>query len=144
MITRYENVIVQVVSSIMIPFIQVFALYVVLHGHYGPGGGFQGGVLFAVSVILSRLYLGKEASSQTYSPKLASALASIGILIFMLAGIIPMVTGGAFLDYGHLPIPGMMGPTLRYIGIFIVECGIALAVFGTLVVIFDYLVEGIA
>ena len=142
MITRYENVIIQVVCGIMVPFIQLFGLYVVVHGHYGPGGGFQGGVIFAVSVILLRVCLGKEASSQRYPTKLASVLATIGMLVFLLAGLIPMTTGGAFLDYGHLPIPGMMGAALRSLGILIVECGIALAVFGTLVVIFDYLVEG--
>ncbi len=140
MIDRYESAIVQVVCSVLTPFIQLFALYVITHGHYGPGGGFQGGVLLAVSIMLSRLYLGKEVSHRKFPPKLAVALAAIGMLLFVLAGLTPMVTGGMFLDYAYLPIPWVSGAPLRYLGILIVEMGIALSVFGTLVLIFDNLV----
>jgi len=110
-----------------------------MHGHYGPGGGFQGGVLLAVSVILQRLYLGKEDSYQKFPQKLAPALSAVGMLIFGLAGIIPMALGGSFLDYAYLPLPWVAGAELRYLGILIVEIGIGLAVFGTLVLIFDNL-----
>ena len=142
MLERYENVIIQVACCVMIPFLQLFALYVIFHGHYGPGGGFQGGTILAVSIILLRLCLGKEVSSKKFPPKLAAALAAIGMLVFMLAGLLPMTTGGMFLDYEHLPIPGISGATLRYLGILIVEAGIAMTVFGTLVLMFDNLVEG--
>ena len=140
MIRQYESVIVQVVCSVIIPFIQLFALYVILHGHYGPGGGFQGGVILAVSIMLLRLCLGKEISYQKFPPSLAMALGAIGMLIFILAGFIPMATGGMFLDYAHLPIPGVSDAALRSLGILIVEVGIGLAVLGALVLIFDNLV----
>jgi len=139
---RYQSIIVQTICSLLIPFIQLFALYVIFHGHYGPGGGFQGGVLLAVSVILQRLYLGTEVSSKKFPPKLALAFGAIGMLIFGLTGLIPMATGGAFLDYGNLPILWVHGAELRYFGILIVEIGIGLAVFGSLVLIFDNLVGG--
>ncbi|MFC1955162.1 Na(+)/H(+) antiporter subunit B [Chloroflexota bacterium] len=137
---RYQSIIVQTVCSLLIPFIQLFALYVIIHGHYGPGGGFQGGVLLAVSVILQRLYLGKAASYRKFPPKVAIITAAVGMLIFGLSGIIPLITGGSFLDYGYLPIPWVSGAELRSLGILIVEIGIGLAVFGTLVLIFDNLV----
>ena len=137
---RYQSIIVQTICSLLIPFIQLFALYVIFHGHYGPGGGFQGGVLLAVSFILQRLYLGTEVSYRKFPPKLAPVFAAIGMLIFVLAGLVPMVIGGAFLDYAYLPIPGISGAELRYLGILIVEVGIGLAVFGTLVLIFDNLI----
>lgn len=136
---RYQSIIIQTICSLLIPFIQLFAIYVIMHGHYGPGGGFQGGVLLAVSIMLQRLYLGKAASYQKFPPKLALVLASIGMLIFGLAGIIPLALGGSFLDYAYLPIPGVSGAELRYLGILIVELGIGLAVFGTIVLIFDNL-----
>ena len=140
MIERHESVIVQIVCSAIVPFIQLFALYVIVHGHYGPGGGFQGGVILAVSVILLRLCLGREVSYQKFPPKRAYILGTIGMLVFMLVGLIPRATGGMFLDYEHLPIPGISGATLRYFGILLVEVGIGLAVFGTLVLLFDNLV----
>ena len=136
---HYQSIIVQTICSLLIPFIQLFALYVIIHGHYGPGGGFQGGVLLAVSIILQRLYLGTRIAYQKFSPKLALALGAIGMLIFFLAGIVPMMFGGAFLDYGNLPLFWIHGAELRAVGILIVEIGIGLAVFGTLVLIFDSL-----
>jgi len=137
---RYQSIIVQVICSLLIPFIQLFALYVIFHGHYGPGGGFQGGVLLAVSIILQRLYLGTADSHRKFPPKLAPALGAIGMLIFGLAGVVPMLFGGAFLDYGNLPLPWVHGAELRALGILIVEIGIGMAVFGTLVLIFDSLI----
>ena len=137
---RYQSIIVQTVCSLIIPFIQLFALYVIFHGHYGPGGGFQGGVLLAVSIILQRLYLGTEAAYRKFPPKAGLIVAATGMIIFTLTGLIPMIMGGAFLDYGNLPIPWVHGAELRSLGILIVEIGIGLAVFGTLVLIFDTLV----
>jgi multicomponent Na+:H+ antiporter subunit B len=137
---QYQSIIVQTICSLLTPFIQLFALYVIIHGHYGPGGGFQGGVLLAVSIILQRLYLGQRIAYQKFPPKLALALGAIGMLIFGLSGIVPMIFGGAFLDYGSLPIFWVHGAELRALGILIVEIGIGLAVFGTLVLIFDTLV----
>jgi multicomponent Na+:H+ antiporter subunit B len=136
---HYQSIVIQTVCSLLIPFIQLFALYVIIHGHYGPGGGFQGGVLLAVSIILQRLYLGSKISYQRFSPKLALASGATGMLIFGLAGVVPIAFGGAFLDYAHLPIFWVHGAELRALGILIVEIGIGLAVFGTLVLIFDNL-----
>ena len=137
---HYQSIIVQTVCSLLIPFIQLFALYVIVHGHYGPGGGFQGGVLLAVSIILQRLYMGREISYRKFSPHLALVLAAVGMLIFVLTGIVTMFTGGSFLDYAYLPITWVSGAELRSLGILIVETGIGLAVFGTLVLIFDNLI----
>ena len=136
---KHKSVIVQTVCNLIIPFIQVFAIYVVMHGHYGPGGGFQGGVLLAVSVILQRLYLGKELSLKRFPRTLAPVFAAVGLLVFGLAGVIPLFSGGSFLDYAYLMLPWAEGAQLRYLGIQIVEIGIALGVFGTMVLIFDNL-----
>ncbi|KPK19696.1 MAG: hypothetical protein AMJ70_08725 [Dehalococcoidia bacterium SG8_51_3] len=113
---HYQSIIVQTICSLLIPFIQLFALYVIIHGHYGP------------------------VAHQKFSPKLALALGAIGMLIFGLSGIVPMIFGGAFLDYENLPLFWVHGAELRALGILIVEIGIGLAVFGTLVLIFDSLV----
>src|SRR3990172_11491864 len=139
MIERHESVVVEVVSQAMVPLIQVFALYVITHGHYGPGGGFQGGVILAVSVILPRLSLGRSHSDRLFSPVLATWLAAIGMLIYVLAGLVPLLLGAEFLNYGYLPVPGVSGAALRSTGILIVELGIGLSVCGTMVTIFDWL-----
>jgi multicomponent Na+:H+ antiporter subunit B len=142
MTARYESIIANTVCRVMVPFMQVFAIYVVMHGHYTPGGGFQGGVILAASIALLRLTLGKERSHQKFPPKLATSLGTVGVLIFAGTGVLSFATGGAFLDYGYLTIPGISGAELRYLGILMVELGIALAVMGILISIFDRLIEG--
>lgn len=142
MIQRYESIIIQVVCKVLVPFIQLFGLYVIIFGHYGPGGGFQGGVILATSIILLRLCMGKEISHKKFPPELATGLGIGGLLIFSLTGFIPLFFGGAFLDYAYLPIPGLSSADLRYIGITIVEIGIGLAVMGACVLIFDRLADG--
>jgi len=139
MIKQHESIIIRPTCSAIIPFIQLFALYVIFHGHYGPGGGFQGGVLLAISIVLMRLYMGKDLAMRRFPRKLAVIFACIGMLIFITVGFIPLLRGGAFMDYSLLPIPGVSGAALRYNGILFAEIGIALAVFGTIVSIFDNL-----
>ncbi len=141
MIERYNNVIVDIACRIMIPFIQVFAIYVILHGHYSPGGGFQGGVLLASSIILLRLSLGHRESYAKLPQRRAAVIGTGGMLLFVITALIPIFLGGMFMDYHFLPIPGLSPAELRYYGILIVEMWIGLAVFGFLVVIFDRLSE---
>lgn len=141
MIKRYDSVIVDITCRIMVPFIQLFAIYVIFHGHYSPGGGFQGGVLLASSMILHRLSLGQKESYAKLAPHNASILGTGGMFLFMLTAILPIFFGGMFLDYSFLPIPGLESAMLRYYGILIVEIWIGIAVFGCLVVIFDRLTE---
>ena len=136
---RLHNPVVEGVSSFLVPFIQIFALYVITHGHYGPGGGFQGGVILAASMMLLRLTLGEEYEHRRFSPNLAGIIAAIGMLIYAFAGLVPLAWGGNFLDYAHLPIPGLSSAELRYNGILIVETGVGMVVWGTLVTLFDHL-----
>jgi multicomponent Na+:H+ antiporter subunit B len=135
-----HNTIVDGVARLMVPFIQIFALYVITHGHYGPGGGFQGGVILAASIMLLRLAMGEEEEHRRFSSTAAAAVAATGILIYFAAGLLPLATGGVFLDYAREPIPWLQGPELRSLGILVVETGVGMVVWGTLVILFDYLI----
>ena len=141
MIERYQSEIVDITCRIMVPFIQIFAIYVIFHGHYSPGGGFQGGVLLAASMILHRLSLGHRDSYIKLPPRNAALISTTGMFLFILTALLPVVFGGMFLDYSFLPLPGLSSVDLRHYGIQIVEVWIGLAVFGCLVVIFDRLTE---
>jgi multicomponent Na+:H+ antiporter subunit B len=135
MIGRYPSEVVRVTSVLLTPFIFLFGIYVVAHGHYGPGGGFAGGVVLAVGVILLRLVEDQEKVTRRFPAALGLLAASIGMLLFLVIGTVPLLLGGAFLEYGA--VGGMDVVDLRYYGIFVVEAAVGLAVFGTLVVIFD-------
>jgi multicomponent Na+:H+ antiporter subunit B len=120
----------------------VFGWYVIFHGHYSPGGGFQGGALLAASILLIRVSGGRVVSRMQLQEYLNTPLAITGVFIYFLTGLVAMISGGYFLDYGELPIPGMEPYWLRYTGILIIEVGIGLTVMAILVMIYDNMVKG--
>jgi len=136
------NPIILTVSGVVSPFIMLFGLYVVFHGHYSPGGGFQGGTLLAASLLLIRLAAGFDIAQLQFKRILGTPLGSIGVLVYFGTGFLAMISGGEFLDYGFLPFAGLTGAGLRSLGILMVEIGVGLAVMAILVAIYDDLLEG--
>lgn len=140
---RYKpNPILIAVGSAISPFIMLFGLYVIFHGHYSPGGGFQGGTLLAASLLLIRLTSGFDIAQLQFKRVLGTPLGSIGVLIYFGTGLLAMVSGGEFLNYAFLPFAGFTGAGLRSLGILMVEIGVGLAVMAILVAIYDDLLEG--
>ncbi|MFA9432445.1 MnhB domain-containing protein [Egicoccus sp. AB-alg2] len=137
MIGAYPSEVVRVICAVASPFIALFGLYVIAHGHYGPGGGFAGGVFVAVGAILPRLTL-DESLAYRLIPRSAGPLAAgVGMLLFLVVATLPLLVGGAFLDYGAIQVAGMEAARVRYLGILVVEIAVGLAVFGAMVLIFD-------
>lgn len=129
-------------SRLLSPYIMVFGWYVIFHGHYSPGGGFQGGALLAASILLIRVSGGRIISRLQLQEYLNTPIAVIGVIIYFFTGLVAMLMGGYFLDYGELPIPGMEPAWLRYTGILIIEVGIGLTVMAILIMIYDNMVKG--
>ena len=127
-------------ARLLSPYIMVFGWYVIFHGHYSPGGGFQGGALLAASVLLVRVAGGTDIARLQLAEKVNIPLAAVGVFIYFATGLVAMITGGYFLDYGQMPIPGMDPEWLRYTGILIIEVGIGLAVMAILIMIYDNMV----
>ena len=133
----YDSVVVRTVSNLMVPFIQIFGLYVVFHGHETPGGGFQGGAILAASIILLRLTAGRASSSRYLPGSWGVRVGAVGVLIYAIVGALPFLWGGNFLDYGRIPFPGLSLSDTRALGILAVEIGVGVAVTGVMVSIFD-------
>ena len=133
------SLIVVLVSRLVAPLIQVFACYVIFHGHYSPGGGFQGGALLAASVLLLRLSSGRKGSQRNFRSDLSLMLGPLGAIAFLAVGLI-MMGGGSFLDYQHIPLLRLEPAAMRSLAILVVEVAIGLAVMGALISIFDNLV----
>ncbi len=131
--------IVALSARLVTPFIQLFALYVIFHGHYSPGGGFQGGAMLAASFLLIRLSIGTGAAQLQFRRNWGTPGSSIGTLVFLGTGLVVMFLGVNFLDYAGLPL-GLPEPELRNLGILVIEIGVALAVASTLTAIYDDLV----
>ena len=139
MIGAYPTVVVRVVAALLSPFIAVFGLYVIAHGHYGPGGGFAGGVFLAVGAILPRITLPMHLAYRLVPASVGPLAGGIGMLLFLVVGIIPLVLGGDFLDYSLLAFGGMEVARARYLAILVVEIAVGLAVFGAMLLLFDVL-----
>ena len=139
MIGTYPSEIVRVTSVLLSPFMMLFGLYVIAHGHYGPGGGFAGGVALAVGVITLRLVTDETDVDRRFPPALGLIAGAVGMLLFLAVGTLPLLLGGAFLDYGAVDVPGMAASRVRYMGILVVEIAVGLAVFGALLLLFDSL-----
>jgi multicomponent Na+:H+ antiporter subunit B len=140
MIERHDSVIVVTFVRILVPLVQLFALYVLVYGHYGPGGGFQAGVLLAATYILTALALGRDAFHRRVDERMCMALASGGVLLYLATGLAGMFGASTFLDYSVLPLP--VSPVkARYFGILFIETGVAIGVAATLVLLFARLAD---
>lgn len=135
MIRPHDSVIVHTLARVFAPIIQLFALYVLIHGHESPGGGFQAGTLFGASIILLVLAFGVQ-NSHALLEKRAILWGGVGILIYAGIGLLPLLLGHEFLNYGELPIPGMEAAARRHWGILGIEIGITVTVAATAVSIF--------
>ncbi len=131
---RQEQTILRIVSKIMLPFILLYALYVQFHGDYGPGGGFQAGVIFATGFVLYGLVFGMKAAKKVLSPAWLQLLMPLGVLLYAGVGMFSLLAGGEFLNYnlldsGH-PVHG------QHLGILLVELGVGITVASVLVAVF--------
>lgn len=128
-----HHLIPRVVGVLLAPFIVLFGLYVQFHGEYGPGGGFQAGVLVAAGLILYALLTGESAALRVLSPRVLIAMVAGGGLLYGGVGVAGMLLGGNFLDYSVLlddPVAG------QHLGILLIELGVGLTVTGVMLSIF--------
>ncbi|QDP00206.1 DUF4040 domain-containing protein [Thalassotalea sp. PS06] len=128
-----SHLVLRVVAKLVIPMTVLFALYVQFHGDYGPGGGFQAGVIAAAAIILYALVFGLPMATQVVRPNFLKVLASLGVLIYAGTGVASFFLGGNFLDYNVLASDPVVG---QHIGIIVIEFGIGVTVFAAMLGIF--------
>lgn len=128
-----HHIILRVIAKLLIPFILLFALYVQFHGDYGPGGGFQAGVIFAAGFILYGLIYGVETLKQVIPPICVELLSAAGVLLYMLVGITDMLSNGEFLNYSVMFSSAVQG---QHIGILVIELGVGITVAATMLLFF--------
>jgi multicomponent Na+:H+ antiporter subunit B len=127
------QIVPRVVAKLLIPYILLYAFYVQWHGDYGPGGGFQAGVIFAAAVILYALVFDLGTAQKAVPPQIVSFLVPLGLLLYIGVGITAILKGGVFLEYGvleHDPVHG------QHLGILLVELGVGTTVAGVMITIF--------
>lgn len=128
-----HHIILRIVTKLLIPPIILFAFYVQFHGDFGPGGGFQAGVIFAAAFILHGLVFGLEQTRRILPNWLLRTLASAGVILFAGVGFASLLTGGNFLEYNTLAATATGG---QHLGILLVELGVGLTVSAVMMIIF--------
>jgi len=128
-----RDLILRVVAKVFLPFLLMFALYVQFHGDFGPGGGFQAGVIIAAAVVFYALIYGLANARRVVPERLVEAMMAAGVLLYMGVGFAGLLLGGNFLDYFVLDRDSVVG---QHRGIFWIEAGVAITVSGVMLKIF--------
>lgn len=127
-------VVIRVITKQLLPLILLFGLYVQFHGDYGPGGGFQAGVIFAAGIVLYAMVFGIDAATQVVPRRVLLRLAPLGVLIYAGTGLVGLIKGAAFLDYNALdPAHPSHG---QHVGLLLIEFGVGLTVTSTMLLLF--------
>lgn len=138
-----HGVVIKTTCRMIIPFIQIFALYVIAHGHHSPGGGFQGGVILGASVIVYAISHNLRSSLQRFGERIAVLLCTLGVFLYAATGGLCLLLGANFLDYSALaPVLGVDPVTARSHGILIVEIGVGMAVMAAMISLYYNLSSG--
>jgi multicomponent Na+:H+ antiporter subunit B len=125
--------VLRVTAKAMIAFMLLFALYVQFHGDFGPGGGFQAGVIVAASVVLYAIIYGLQAARTVVPDRVIESLIAAGVLLYAGVGLAGIAFGGNYLDYFVLGADSVHG---QHRGIFWVEAGVLLTVFAVMLKVF--------
>ena len=135
--------IVKTVARLLVPFIQLFGLYVIAHGHHSPGGGFQGGVILGASIILLAISHDMRTALGRMREKITAIFCTTGVIIYAGTGALCLLLGLNFLDYSALAAILYVDPiTARSHGILIVEIGVGLAVMSAMIWIYSNVSSG--
>ncbi len=134
-----HHLVLRVTAKLLLPFILLFALYVQFHGDYGPGGGFQAGVIFGAGFILYGLVFGVANLRRVAPPTLVRVLAALGVTLYALVGIWGLLAGGNYLDYSVLGDDAVAG---QHLGILLIEFGVGTTVAAVMIGLFSAFAEG--
>ena len=127
------DVILRITTKLILPLMLLFAVYVQFHADYGPGGGFQAGVIAGATLILFGLIYGLGALARIVPVAVIEVLIPLGVLIYVGVGVAGMLTGDGFLDYSHIAHDPAHGQEW---GVFLVEVGVFVTVSSTMLSIF--------
>ncbi len=128
-----QKSILRVTSKLLIPFILLFALYVQFHGDFGPGGGFQAGVIFGSAFILYALIFGIDNARRVVPASVRRLGLAAGVLLYAGVGVASLFLGGNYLNYSVLADEATRG---QHLGINLIEFGVGTTVAAAMISIF--------
>ncbi|MBR5230576.1 MAG: hypothetical protein IKW01_06910 [Firmicutes bacterium] len=139
----FSGTVLDTAFRIIIPIIVIYAFYVLAHGEISLGGGFQAGALLGIVYMIDRLIPSIQYSGAFFTEETAAMTAGVGVFIYGLTGILPILNGGNFLEYENLPFGFAVKETefLHSVGIFLIEIGVTVCVMATIINILEVVLE---
>ncbi|MDA8871016.1 Na(+)/H(+) antiporter subunit B [Rhizobiaceae bacterium] len=125
-----HHLILRVVTRLLVPPILLFGLYVQFHGDFGPGGGFQAGVIFAVAFILFGVVFGLSRIRHIFPYVWVYRLIGFGLFLYAGTGVASLLLGANYLDYDVFAEKGYDG---QHLGIIVIEAGVGITVFAVMI-----------
>lgn len=130
-----DDIILKTIARVLVPFLEIFGLYVVVQGLLTPGGGFQGGVLMGTGIIIYSLAFGVSDAGRKITPDMWESIGSLGALVYVIIGVLCILFGGSFLEYSVIPLP--VGAADRNaLLVLVIMIGIGIKVMSTVVSLF--------
>jgi len=126
--------VIGIIIPFIIPYIILYAIYIQFNGETSPGGGFQAGVVFSSSIIAYDLVFGKKLLNKFFPINNLIICGTLGIMIYFIIGIIPIIRGDEFLNYSVLINDSLVS---EYIGISVIELGIGLTISSVMCLIYS-------
>ena len=137
-----NDIIIKTITRIVIPFTQVYGIFIILNGHVSPGGGFAGGAIIGTTLVLYTLVFGREKGQKKFSHRISEITESGGIMFFILIGLIGLLIGGSFLTNIDAGFPeGEVGNILSGGMIPLLMIAIGIKVTSTIINLFNLLID---
>ena len=123
----HRNPVYRITTKVLFAPIILYGLYVQFHADFGPGGGFQAGVIVAAAFILYAIVFGLKDAKRIH------ALTALGVLLYSGVGVANILLGGNYLEYGTLAPVFADG---QHRGILLVELGVGITVTSVMLALF--------
>jgi len=137
-----DDLIVKTITRLIIPFIQLYGIFIILHGHLSPGGGFSGGAILGASIVLYSLSFGLEKASKKLSHETSSIIETAGILWYIVLGLVGIFMRGFFLTNRGAGFPmGEAGGVISSGMIALITLGIGAKVASTMITLFHTIIK---
>lgn len=131
-----RSIILQTATRYLLPILLLFSIFLLLRGHYEPGGGFVGGLVASIAFVLHSFANGTDATMKLLGRKPLS-LIPIGLGISAISVVLPMFYGlppmtGLWMEQ-KFPLIGLIGTALFFdIGVYLVVVGVVLTILFTI------------
>lgn len=131
-----RSTILQTASNYLLPILLLFSIFLLLRGHYYPGGGFVGGLVASIAFVLHSLAYGTDSTMKIIQYKPLSLIPT-GLIIATLSMFLPVLFGfpvmtGLWIEE-PIPVIGMIGTALFFdLGVYLVVIGVVLTILFTI------------